>query len=156
MCKKYAQASCFFIQISFIKQACHFQGGGMQLCSSLGIMSSCWQRCLCCPWRSSSMFFSLTLGVALAATVSRCKALTSFPAEACEVCIKSFLAETAFCQAPLCFPKICSSSYRGTISWPINKQKEFSFVGCFFGDKAAYLKHTESPISACLCSISFV
>lgn len=104
--EKCAQASCSFIQIYFIKQACRFQGGGMQLCSSLGITFSCWRRCLCCPWHSSSMFFSIPLGVALAAALARCKALASFPAEACEVCVKSFLAET------LQFAWLCFASPR--------------------------------------------
>lgn len=155
-CKKCAQASCSFIQIYFIKQACHFQGGGMQLRSSLGITFSCWRRCLCCPWHSSSMFFSITLGVALAAALSRCKALASFSAEACEVCVKSFLAET------LHFAWLCFASPRfalhpiDTIFWPTNKHEEFSCAGWVFGEKAAYLTHTKSPISACVCSISNV
>jgi len=55
------------------------------------------------------MFFSITLGVALAAALARCKALASFPAEACEVCVKSFLAET------LHFAWLCFASSRFTL-----------------------------------------
>lgn len=94
MYKKFAQASCSSIQIHFITQACHFEGGGTRLRSSLGITSLCLRRCLCCPWHCSSMFFPFTLGVALAAALARCSALSSFPAEACEVFVKSFLADT--------------------------------------------------------------
>lgn len=136
-----------FIQIYSVKQACHFQGGGTQSHSSLGITFLCWQRRLCCPWHSSSMFFSITLGVALAAALARCKALASFPAEACKVCVKSFLAETLnFAWLYFCFFKIHSSSYRSTLFWPTNKHEEFSCSGWVFGEKGAYLTHTHKAL----------
>lgn len=156
MCKKMCPGKLFLHPNLLYQKACHFQGGGKQLRSSLGVTFLCWRRRLCCPWHSSSMFFFITLGVALAAAVARCKALASFPAEACEVCVKSFLAKTAFCLALLCSSMTCSSSYRCAIFWPANKHEEFNCVGWMFGKKAAYLMRTESPISACVCSISDV
>lgn len=120
-----------------------FQGGGMQSCSSLGITSPCWRRGLFCPWHSSALFFSITLGVALAAAQARCKALASFPAEACEVCVKSFLAE------PLHFAWLCFASPRFAphplFVYHLLIHKQVWGIQLQLGERAAHLRHTKSP-----------
>lgn len=129
----------------------------MQLRSSLGITFSCWRGCLCCPWHSYSMFFSITLGVALAAAPARCKALNSFPAEACEVCVKSFLAETPhFAWLYFTSPRFALHPIDVPFSDPQTSTRNSVVQGWVFGGKAAYLTYTKGPVSACVCLISDV
>lgn len=64
---------------------------------------------------------------------------------------------SAFCLALLCLPKICSSpSLCVPPSDPQNKCEEFNCTGWGFGEGAAHLRHTKSPIRARVCSISDV
>lgn len=147
----------FLCPNSLYSEGMPFQGGGMQSCSSLGITSLCWPRCLCCPWHPPALFFSITLGVPLAAAGARCRALASFPAEPCEGCVKSFLAE-ALHFAWLCFasPRFAPHPFL-VYHLLIHKQAwGIQLHGLGFAEKAAHLRHTKSPVSARVRSISDV